>query len=371
MVEPVRVVEPLRVGVVGCGTISDQYLTTLARLPEVDVVAVTDREPDRARSTAERYGTSAVTPEQFHALPQVEWVLNLTTPQHHLAVALEAVAHGRSVYNEKPLCLSLADARQLLAAARTAEVTVACAPDTVLGTGTQTARRAIEDGLIGRPVAATATMATPGHERWHPAPDFYYAAGGGPLLDMGPYYLSALVTLLGPIATVSGLGSRSRAVRTIATGPRAGATVPVSVDTHVTALLRHTSGAITTLLVSFDAAATRSAPIEVHGELGSLVVPDPNRFDGETLLHPVGGTWQPLPVSGGYTAAGRGYGLADVARSADRATARAGAGLAVHVLDVMECVLSSIDAGGAPVPTRTECTVPDAVPLTTLAPDAG
>ncbi|MEV6346437.1 Gfo/Idh/MocA family oxidoreductase [Actinoplanes sp. NPDC051851] len=358
--------EPLRIGVVGCGNISDRYLGTLTALPETTVVAVTDLDPAKAAATADRHGVTAVTPDAFDELPEVEWVLNLTTPRQHLDVATRAVRNGRSVYNEKPLCVSYAEARTLLAAADDAGVRVACAPDTVLGTGVQSARKVIDDGRIGRPVGASATMAVPGHERWHPNPDFYYAEGGGPLLDMGPYYLSALVTLLGPVAAVTGLGSRSRTERTIGSGSRAGETIPVTVDTHVTALLRHAGGALTTLVVSFDTAATRSANIEVHGEKGSLVVPDPNGFGGEPLLHPVGGGWQPVAECAGYRDAERGCGLADIARSADRATARAGSELALHVLDVMECILTSAAGEGMPVTTRTGCTVPEPVPLTAL-----
>lgn len=360
-------VQPLRVAVVGCGTICDQYLSTLSRLGDVTVVAVADLDHSRAEAAAARYATVAVAVDDLYRLPEVEWVLNLTTPQHHLAVAMAAVEHGRSVYTEKPMCVSFGQAQSLLDAARAAGVAVACAPDTVLGTGVQTARRAIADGLIGCPIAATATMATPGHELWHPAPDFYYTDGGGPLFDMGPYYLSALVSLVGPVVGVTGVGSRSRANRTIATGPRAGTGIPVTVDTHVTALLRHASGALTTLVVSFDMAATRSANIEVHGALGSLIVPDPNMFDGQVLAHEIGGAWTSVPVSAGYLDAGRGCGLADIARSSDRATARASAELALHVLDVMECVLASAAAGGAPRATRTGCVLPDPVPLTRLA----
>ena len=210
-----------------------------------------------------------------------------------------------------------------------AGVRLGCAPDTVLGTGTQTARAAIDAGLIGRPFAATAVMVTPGHERWHPNPDFYYRAGGGPLLDMGPYYVAALIHLLGPVRSVIGAAGRPRAERVIATGPRAGERIPVEVDTHVTGILEHDGGALSTLTTSFDGIATTAAPIEVHGERGTLAVPDPNRFAGDVRLAALDGApgWQRLEPSAGYVDAARGVGLLDfVAAGRARAPGASGGG---------------------------------------------
>ncbi|ADG74093.1 oxidoreductase domain protein [Cellulomonas flavigena DSM 20109] len=359
--------EPLRVGVVGCGVISEQYLTTLVGAAEVDVVAVADVDRTRADVTAQRRGLRAVDLPELYALDGLEWVLDLTTPAAHEQVALDAIAHGRSVHNEKPLCSTVAAARRVLEAAGAAGLAVGGAPDTVLGTGVQTARAAVEAGAIGRPVAATATMACGGHEAWHPQPDFYYAPGGGPLLDMGPYYLTTLVHLLGPVTAVQGVATRPRTHRTIGQGPRAGEQVPVDVATHVTALVEHASGAVTTLLMSFDAPATTASPIEVHGEEGSLLVPDPNRFDGDVRVHARGDEWRTLPVSAGYAGAGRGVGLVDAARSADRRTTRASADVALHVLDTMETVLRAADARTR-LEVATTCDVPPLVPLTDLTP---
>ncbi|WP_043635339.1 Gfo/Idh/MocA family protein [Nonomuraea candida] len=336
--------QPLNVGIVGCGAISAQYLTTIDRLPQVRLVAVADLDLDRAREAARPYpGVAATGVAELLADPGVDVVLNLTVPAAHADVALRAIAAGKDVYCEKPLAATGEEARRVLEAARAAGVRVGCAPDTVLGTGTQTARQAIDDGLIGRPVAAMATMVTPGHERWHPNPDFYYVPGGGPLLDMGPYYVSSLVTLLGPVASVIGAASRTRAKRTIGSGPRQGEEIPVTVDTHVTGVLVHESGALSTLVMSFDAVDTRAPNIEVHGERGSLVVPDPNRFDGDVLLTRLGDDGpRELPVSAGYAGAGRGVGLIDFL--ADREP-RAGGTLAFHVLDVMESLLASAHTG--------------------------
>ena len=255
----------------------------------------------------------------------------------------------------------------MLEAAREAGVVVGCAPDTVLGTGIQTARKAIDDGLIGAPICATATMVTPGHERWHPNPDFYYQPGGGPLLDMGPYYVSALVTLLGPVVSVVGAASHTRSERTIGSGPRAGETVPVAVDSHVTGVLVHASGALSTLLMSFDAVKSKSPNIEIHGERGSLAVPDPNHFDGEVQVFPLGADgWQTLPVSAGYVDSGRGFGIADLAATPQGSEPRAGGQLAYHVLEVMESMLASARTGSA-VQIKSTAARPEPVELTTLA----
>ncbi len=363
MGEPLRT-EPLRIGIVGAGAISGQYLQSFERLPSLRLSAVADLDPARAAAVAgPRDGVRACSVDELVAADDVDLVLNLTIPAAHAEVAEAAVAAGKCVYGEKPLAASTAGAQRILAAAADAGVRVGCAPDTVLGTGIQTARRTIDDGLIGTPVAATAVMLTPGHERWHPNPDFYYQPGGGPLLDMGPYYVTALITLLGGIRSVTGRSTRSRAERTIGSGPRQGRPVPVDVDTHVTGVLEHTSGVLSTLVMSFDAVATHSVPIEVHGTEGSLAVPDPNGFAGTTALHDLGaGGWRELPVSAGYTDAGRGYGIADLAATPAGQEPRAGGRLALHVLDVMESLLRSA-AEGRTVTVDTTAARPAAVPL--------
>ena len=341
--------EPLNLGIIGVGAISAQYLANLPRLPQIRLVAVADLDLSRAEAVAaEHPGVRACSVDDLLTDPAIDAVLNLTIPAAHAAIALRAIAAGKDVYGEKPLAATTAEAQQVLDAAAAAGVRVGCAPDTVLGTGVQTARKAIDDGLIGTPVAATATMVTPGHERWHPNPDFYYSAGGGPLLDMGPYYVTALVTLLGPVTQVVGAASHLRPTRTIGSGPRQGESVPVSIDTHVTGILTHESGAISTLLMSFDAVATTAAPIEVHGDAGSLAVPDPNHFAGTVRHFPLGGdAWADLPVSAGYRDSGRGFGLADLAETPTDAEPRAGGRLAFHVLDVLESVLRSAATGRA------------------------
>ena len=357
-----------RVGIIGCGAIIAQYLANFRRLDQIELVAVADLDPARAQAVADDYdGVRALSVDGLLAADDVDLVLNLTIPAAHAGVALKAIAAGKSVYGEKPLAATAAEARQVLEAAREAGVVVGCAPDTVLGTGIQTARKAIDDGLIGAPISATATMVTPGHERWHPNPDFYYQPGGGPLLDMGPYYVSALVTLLGPVVSVVGAASHTRSERTIGSGPRAGETVPVAVDSHVTGVLVHASGALSTLLMSFDAVKSKSPNIEIHGERGSLAVPDPNHFDGDVQVFALGADdWQTLPVSAGYVDSGRGFGIADLAATAPGSEPRAGGQLAYHVLEVMESMLASARTGSA-AQINSTADRPEPVELTTLA----
>ncbi len=360
--------KPLKVGIIGCGAIIAQYLANFRKLDQIELVAVADLDPARAQAVADGYeGVRAVSVDELLVADDVELVLNLTIPAAHVAVALKAIAAGKGVYGEKPLAATTAEARQVLDAAREAGVAVGCAPDTVLGTGIQTARKAIDDGLIGAPISASATMVTPGHERWHPNPDFYYQPGGGPLLDMGPYYVTALVTLLGPVTSVIGAASHTRNERTIGSGPRRGEKVPVDIDSHVTGVLVHASGALSTLFMSFDAVKTKSPNIEIHGERGSLVVPDPNHFDGDVQLFSLGAEdWESLPVSAGYVDAGRGFGIADLASTPAGAEPRAGGAMAFHALEVMESVLESARTGAA-VTIRSTVERPAGVELTVLA----
>lgn len=348
--------EPLRIGMVGAGKISGAYLSTLARLTGVRLTAVTDLDRGRAEAVAAEAGGEVAVVADVAALvarDDVDAVLNLTVPAVHAEVALAALRAGKHVYGEKPLAADRKEAESVLAAARAGGLRVGCAPDTVLGTGTQTARKAVDDGLIGTPVAATAFMTTAGHEAWHPDPEFYYRPGGGPLLDMGPYYLSALVHLLGPVVRVTGASSRPRAEREIGSGPRAGQRFPVEVDTHITGVLEHAGGALSTLVMSFDIRAARLPRIEVHGTAASLSVPDPNGFDGPVEIHR-NGAWETLPVSAGYPDGGRGTGLADLADAlvAGRPH-RASAELSAHVLDVMLTLMDAADQGAARAVTST------------------
>lgn len=353
------------IGIVGTGVISGTYLDHLGKLPGVDVVAVADLDVSRAQAIAEKNpGIRALSPDELYAADDVEIVLNLTIPAAHAPVHQAALEAGKHVYGEKPLAVDRAEAEPLLKYAGANNLRVGCAPDTVLGTGTQTARAVIDRGDIGVPHAATASFVTPGHELWHPAPEFYYQPGGGPVLDMGPYYVTSLVTLLGPVRRVTARAGQSKAERKIHTGPRAGETFPVQVPTHVTGVLEHESGALTTVLMSFDIWAARLPRIEVHGTEGSLSVPDPNGFDGTVEIATAAQRdWTEVPVAGGYAGAGRGVGVADMARALRNGEPhRADGALAYHVLDVLETFVDSA-VQGQPLDIASTVARPAAVPL--------
>jgi predicted dehydrogenase len=357
--------DPHGIGIVGLGVISRAYLNTLGGHPAVRVAAVADLDAARSAAiAAELPEAEAMSVERLFDSPDVQTVLNLTIPAAHAQIAHAAIERGKNVYAEKPLAVTFPDARAIIDRAAEAGVVVGGAPDTVLGTGTQTARAAIDTGLIGRPLTASAVMVTPGHERWHPNPDFYYTAGGGPLLDMGPYYVTALVHLLGPVRAVIGAASRLRRERVIGSGPRIGEKIPVEVDSHVSGVLEHAGGALSTITTSFDGVVTTAAPIEVHGETGTLSVPDPNHFDGEVRLFALDATdWRSLPPAAGYAGGGRGLGLLDMIAADGQRAPRASGEVALHVLETMTALLQSA-AEGRRVELTTTVDRPAPVPLT-------
>jgi len=244
---------PVRAALVGCGYISEIYLANAPRWGNLEIARVADIVPENARRRGEQFGVPASTVEEALADPAIELVLNLTIPAAHAAVALAAIRAGKSVYSEKPLAIDLEDGRRIVEEARAAGVLAGCAPDTFLGAGLQTGRALLDAGAVGEPVGMTGFMLTPGHERWHPQPDFYYQRGGGPMLDMGPYYLTAMVNLLGPVARVTATARASFPERTITSEPRAGERIPVEVNTHHAAVLQFASGPVATLVTSFDA----------------------------------------------------------------------------------------------------------------------
>ncbi|MFI7543848.1 Gfo/Idh/MocA family protein [Actinoplanes sp. NPDC049599] len=351
---------PVRVGVIGAGTISETYLRNLTAFPDLDVRMVADLDPGRAAAQAARHGVPAAgTAAELLADPAVELVVNLTIPAAHVDVGLAALEAGKHVWAEKPLALDRPSARKLLDRAHELGLRAASAPDTVLGAGLQTARRAVDAGRIGEPRTALALFQSPGPESWHPAPEFLFQAGGSPLLDMGPYYLTALVHLLGPIGRVTATGGRARPTRVIGSGPRAGTEFPVTVPTTVTALLEFGRGGSAQLVLTFDSALPRTT-LEVAGTLGTAVLPDPNRFDGPTLLHPLAGEPQELAARG--HPASRGTGVLELARAIRAGVPeRASGALAYHVLDAMQAINESI-ADRRPVVVPSTAEAPPTLP---------
>lgn len=346
---------PVGVGIVGAGVISQTYLENLTSFPDVKVVAIGDMIPERAKAKAEEHGVpSWGTLEDVLGNPDVELVVNLTIPESHIAVSSQAVAAGKHVWTEKPLGLDREGARQLLKDADAAGVRVGSAPDTILGPGFQSAKRAIAEGVIGTPLFVQTAFQTQGPDLWHPEPAFLFAKGAGPLLDMGPYYFSALVSLLGPIAGVAARGSRFRTERHIHTGPRAGETFPVEVPSSVQVLSTFEGGQHGTHLLSFDSALERHGVVEIHGTEGSIVLPDPNRFEGPTrYVKPLGvfrdgmkteQEWIDVEQQG--TVVGRGLGVLDMVRAVaeDRPHVATGE-LGFHVLDVLLSAQDSAETG--------------------------
>jgi predicted dehydrogenase len=358
---------PVGVGLIGAGDVSAQYLESLLGYPDVAVVGVADLDVERARTVASAHGIGfggSVADLLDH--DEIELVVNITGPAAHAEVALAAIAAGRHVWGEKPLALDRASARSVLDAAAAAGVAVGNAPDTILGTAIQNSQRLLAGGLIGTPSTVLTLMQGPGPERWHPRPQFLFARGAGPLFDIGPYYVTTLVQLLGPVSSVSATGNRARVSRVIGSGPLAGTVFGVEVDTHVSVLTRFASGVVGTSVYSFDSPVRRQA-FEVTGEHGTMEVPV-SGFDGPTRVlrdDPAvpDGDWETLLAPADKRS--RGVGVLEMARAirAGRAP-RASGELAYHVLDVLLAIEESAAQGGAPVAVRSST---GAVPL--LEPD--
>ena len=337
------------IGVIGCGNISAVYLEAARTFPILDIVALSDANPEAAKARSAEFGVPARPVDDVLTDPSIEVILNLTTPRAHVEVGLSAIAAGKHVHSEKPLGVTVAEAQTLVEAAKAKGVRIGCAPDTFLGGAHQTARQCVDDGLIGRTVGGTAFFMCPGHERWHPNPGFYYLAGGGPMLDMGPYYITDLVNLLGPVASVVGVATRTRSERLVTSEPLRGARLPVEIATHVTGVLAFVSGAAVSITMSFDVARHRHVPIELYGETGSLIVPDPNFFGGKIEIATSSEDWREAPTRHPYADGNyRILGLADMAQAIRTGRPhRANGDLAFHVLEVMEAFQKSSDTGVA------------------------
>jgi predicted dehydrogenase len=353
--------EPVRVGLIGCGFISDRYLQNTPGFPAFSVVACADLDPARARARAAEHGVPRVLGvDELLADPDVEVVLNLTTPDAHFAIGAAALAAGKGVYSEKPLAIALDDGARLVGEAESRGLRLGAAPDTFLGGGWQTARELLDAGAIGEPVAATGFFLGHGPEGWHPHPDFYYQRGGGPLFDMGPYYLTALISLLGPVRRVTGSARKSFAERTIGSQPRAGERIAVEVATHLAAVLDFAAGPIATLVTSFDVWAHDTPLLEIYGSEGTLGLPDPNKFGGPVRLRRAGDEeWREIPIARPWTENSRGIGLADLAAGMrSGAPHRASGELAYHVLEIMHAVETASRTGShvsiASAPSRPE-----------------
>ena len=341
---------PVGVGFIGTGMISNTYLENLARFPDIDVVILGDLNVDAARARAVQHGVRQWgTADDVLSHPDVELVVNLTIPAVHAEVASKAIAAGKHVWTEKPISVDRAGGRDLLVQAEQAGLLVGVAPDTVLGPGVQTARRAIARGDIGELLSAQTVIQYIGPDIFHPNPEFLFSPGAGPLFDIGPYYLTALVQLFGSVRSVAAVGSQSRAKRTIQAGDRAGTVFGVQVPTHVSAIASFVDGGVSQSVFSFDSPLTRMGYVEVAGTEGTMIIPDPNMFTGEVKITRAptfaaiadDPQWESVPISGVY--AERGLGVLDLARAARTGASPLASGeLGFHVLDTLVAIDEAI-----------------------------
>ena len=356
--------EAIKIGVIGCGNISSAYLSISKQFPVLDVVAVADIDMDRARARAKEFEIArACTVDELLADSEIKIVLNLTIPVAHGDVGMAALEAGKSMYTEKPLAVTREDGQKMLALAKEKGLLVGGAPDTFLGGGHQTCRKLIDDGWIGQPVAATAFMLGHGHESWHPDPEFYYKPGGGPMFDMGPYYLTALVNMMGPVRRVTGATRVTFQERTITSEKKYGQVIEVEVPTHIAGVMDFACGAIGTIVTSFDVWGAHVPCIEVYGTEGSLSVPDPNGFGGTVMVKRGAGDWKEVPLAHGYTENTRSIGVADMACALlSGRKQRASGELTYHVLDLMHAFHDASDSGSH-VELESSCAQPAALPL--------
>lgn len=338
--------QKVKIGFVGVGAISGIYLENITKLfEEIEIVGVCDLIRERAEAAVEKYHIPKLYQDMYElfADPEVDIVLNITRPYEHYAVTMAALKAGKHVYSEKPLAATLAEGRELKEYADAHGLMLGGAPDTFMGAGIQTCRKLIDSGFIGQPVGAATFMICRGHESWHPDPEFYYKHGGGPMMDMGPYYLTALVNLLGGVSAVSGVDRKSFDQRLITSQPHCGEIVDVDVPTYVTGTLQFASGAIGTIFTTFDVHYDTQARFEVYGSEGTLIVPDPNTFGGEVkLLRPEEGQYRNIPLCFRYRENSRALGLADMAKALRTGRPfRANSNQTLHVLEIMESIHES------------------------------
>jgi len=339
----------VKIGIVGCGSISGIYLKNLTSLyKEVEIAGVCDLIESRADYAVETYKLPKKYADmhELFADPEVDIVLNITRAYEHFDVSMAAIQAGKHVYTEKPLATTFEDGLKLVEAAKQKNVRIGGAPDTFLGAGIQTCRKMIEDGCIGKPLAATAFMTSNGMEGWHPDPEGFYKVGGGPMLDMGPYYVTALINLLGAVEYTAGISKIGFPERVMTSQAKFGGVIKVETPTNIMGVLQFASGVSASLYTSFDVQAAQLPIIEIYGSEGTLSVPDPNNFDGPIrLFRPENGSFLEVPIMLGYKENSRGLGLADMAKAiATNRPHRADSQQLLHALEVMTSFNKSSDA---------------------------
>ena len=363
----------LGVGIIGCGNISAAYLSLAPMFKGYKIVAVADINMDNARARADEFGVRADTVDELLAADDVDLVINLTIPAAHVDVSRAILQAGKHVYSEKPFVLSLAEAQELGDIAKANNLRIGSAPDTFMGSSHQLARTLIDDGAIGTVTSGAAVVMSSGMEDWHPNPDFFFQEGGGPILDLGPYYICNLVQLLGPVAQVTSMTGMASDTRTIANGPRNGETIPVETPTTIHAVMKFNSGAIVTLLSSWDVHSSNHPIMELYGTQGTMDLPDPNFFGDDVKVTPRAGeadahSWDHpfgVPNFEDTKANYRGAGLADMAIAiAEGRPHRCNDAFATHVVEVMTAILEAGESGRV-IAMTTTCNRPDV-----LGPDA-
>lgn len=341
----------VKAGVIGCGMISDIYLKNCSEVFHItDIVACADQDMRRAEEKAEKYHIKACTVEDLLSDKEIEAVINLTVPKSHAEISKRILEAGKHAYSEKPLAVELPDGEALINLAEKTGLCIGAAPDTFMGGGIQTAKKLIDEGWIGDPIAVNAFLMTRGPEFFHPNPDFFYQYGGGPLLDFGPYYVTAMVSLLGPINKVSAFSKASYTERIIGgNNPRRGEKIKVETPTHYTTLLEFDSGVTGTMTISFDMQypywESKLPYIQIEGSGGSIIIPDPNKFEGPVKLRRRDGEYHEIPLSHGFTENMRGMGFANMLNDfMSQKNYLANGKLALHVLEVMVGIAKSADS---------------------------
>jgi predicted dehydrogenase len=330
----------------GCGVISRAYVENAGAFDSYDMVACADLDRAQATALGKASGLAVVGVDELIADPSIDIILNLTPPLVHAAVTSGALAAGKHVYTEKPLATDAGEAAELARKAAGLGLRIGCAPDIFLGSAYQAARSAIDEGAIGQPLSVSAAMLVGGQETWHPNPDIFYTDGAGPLFDMGPYYLTAIVTLLGPIQRVAGFAASLPFERTIEIGPRRGQQFTATTPTHTSATMQLADGVTANLVASFEARDQYICDVAIYGTEGVLLLPDPNAFGGSVRLKRGRGGWEDVPYASRGGADARGIGLHDMVESiAAGQPHRASGELGAHIVDVARSILLSADEG--------------------------
>lgn len=340
----------MKIGFVGCGSISGIYLENITNLfREIEVIGVCDLIPERAQAAVEKYHIPKLYKDmhELFADPEVDIVLNITRPYEHYEVTKAALLAGKPVYSEKPLGATWEEGVELVKLAEEKGLWIAGAPDTYMGAGIQTCRKLIDEGAIGRVVGATAFMTCHGHESWHPDPEFYYKHGGGPMMDMGPYYVTALINLMGGVKRVGGMIATPFKERLCTCKEHNGEIIKVEVPTSYYGVLEFSSGAVATLVTSFDIWGAKLPIIEIYGEKGTLRVPDPNCFGGPVTLYTPEEGDREIPLAFDYPENSRALGLAEMAAALKAGRRpRASYRQTLHVLEVLTGFERSVAKGG-------------------------